>query len=62
MLQLLLLDSASDQVTMRSLSTSTSVFVITGFSGKPVQNDTFLHFVAKNCEILILTKTKHVDG
>ena len=41
MLQLLLLDSASDQVTMRSLSTSTSVFVIIGFSGKPVQNDTF---------------------
>ena len=39
MLQLLLLASDSDQVTMRSLSTSVSVFVMVGFSGKPVQND-----------------------
>ena len=39
MLQLLLLPSASDQVTMRSLSTSVSMFVMIGFSGKPVQND-----------------------
>ena len=40
MLQLLLLTSATDQVTMRSLSTSVSVFVMVGFSGKPVKNDT----------------------
>ena len=38
MLRLLLLASASDQVTMKSLSTSTSVFVMVGFSGKHVQN------------------------
>ena len=39
MLRLVLLASASDQVTVRSLSTSVSVFVMVGFSGKPVQND-----------------------
>ena len=39
MQQLLLLASDSDQLTMKSLSTSISVFVMVGFSGKPVQND-----------------------
>ena len=45
---------------MRSLSISVSVFVMVGFSGKPVQIMLLLNFVSKNCKILILTKTKYI--
>ena len=39
---------------MKSLSTSISVFVMVGFSGKSVQNELLLNFVSDKCEILIL--------
>ena len=46
---------------MKSLSTSISVFVMAGFSGKSVQNELLLNFVSDKCEILILATRIHVN-